>query len=332
MNPAKREKRAVISVISACYNEEGNIEHAQERVQKVFANLDYDYELIFVDNASTDGSHEIFKNLVEKDPHVKVLFLSRNFGTSQSSYLAGLRACSGAAAVLLDCDLQDPPEVIPAFIKAWENGAEVVYGVYSKRKEVWFRKLGYSLFYRVFSWLSYLNIPLHSGDFSLIGRRALNEMIALPEKDIFIRGLRLWVGFKQVGVEYERDERFSGYTKISFLRYFYWAKKAIVNFSYKPLEYISCLAVGSAVLTTVFAAFHLYAYFMHGAPRGFMTLLLVVMTIGTVQLLCLSVIAEYLIRIFDEVKGRPSYIVDRILAQKESQKIVHVDKPQERQL
>ena len=311
----------MVSIVAACYNEEKNIQTLYERVKKTISPLpDYTFEILFVDNASSDGSHTILKNLVDQDARVKVLCMARNFGSSQPSFWAGIQHARGDCVIPLDGDLQDPPEVIALFIKKWEEGFDVVYGVRTRRRGGIVRRFFYTCFYRVFKWLSYLDIPLDAGDFSLIDRRVIDVIKFLPEKDLYIRGLRAWAGFKQIGVEYVRDERFAGRSSNSFLANFSWAKKAIVNFSYKPLEFISRLAL-LAVLATFFAAvFYLYLYFVKGAPQGFATLLMVMFIFGTIQLLALSVIGEYLIRIFHEVKARPPYVIGQVLEQRHMQK------------
>jgi len=305
-----------VSIIVACYNEAKNLKEIQDRTRKVFDSLpNYDYELIFVDNASTDNSHMIFQTLVSEDKNVKVLLMSRNFGSNQTSLLAGMHYMTGECMVAIDGDLQDPPELIPAFLEKWEAGHEVVYGVRKKRKGSLARRIGYTCFYRVFRWLSYLDMPLDAGDTCLIDRKVVDIIKTLPEKDLYIRGLRTWVGFKQTGLEYVREDRAAGKSSNSFLANFSWAKKAIINFSYKPLEFISRLAA-IAVFGTCFAAcLYLYWHFAYGAPKGFSTLLMVMFIFGTIQLLALSIIGEYLIRIFQEVKGRPVYIVKEVLEQ-----------------
>ncbi len=285
-----------------------------ERVTNVMKKLPhYSYELVFIDNASTDNSALILHEIIRKDPHVSALFMSRNFGSSQPSILAGLRYATGDCIVPIDGDIQDPPEVIPAFIKKWEDGYDVVYGTRKKRKGSIARRIGYALFYRIFHALSYLNMPLDAGDFSLIDRKVVDIIKALPEKDFYLRGLRTWAGFRQCSIEYIRDDRSAGKTSNSFLANFTWAKKAIVNFSYKPLEYISTITSLFIVLTSTMALVYLYWYFKYGAPQGFSTLLMTILIIGTIQLLALSVISEYLIRMFQEIKGRPPYIISEIL-------------------
>lgn len=284
----------------------------------------YDIEIMYVDNASTDHSLNAYQKLIQLDARVQVIRMSRNFGNSQPSLMAGMHQASGDAIILMCGGLQDPPEVIPSFISQWEQGFQVVYGIAKKRNDNSFiRRLGYKAFYRIFKMLSYLDIPLDSGDFSLIDRKVVNVIKQLPEKDIYLRGLRTWVGFKQIGVEYERANRLHGKSSNSFLANFWWAKKAIINFSYKPLEYISRLAMVAVCVTGIAAIIYLYWHFQYGAPRGFSTLLMVMFMFGSLQLLVLAIIGEYLIRIFHEVKNRPVYIIQEILNQETIKKIMH---------
>jgi polyisoprenyl-phosphate glycosyltransferase len=302
-----------ISIVAACYNESKNILNMHKRIQNIFKNLAYEYELIFIDNASTDDSRSIYEQLITQDQNVKALIMSRNFGSSQPSLFAGIKHSTGDAVVMMDGDLQDPPEVISDFIKQWEAGFDVVYGVRKKRRGNLLRRIGYKCFYRIFKWFSYLDIPLDAGDFSLMDKKVVDVIKNLNEKDLYLRGLRSWVGFKQTGVEYIREDRSFGRTSNSFLANFSWAKKAIVNFSYKPLEFISKLAIISAFSTFFLALFYIYLHFKTNTPKGFSTLLMFIFIFGTIQLLSLSIIAEYLIRIFQEVKNRPPYIVREVL-------------------
>jgi dolichol-phosphate mannosyltransferase len=305
-----------VSIVVACYNEFSNLTELYKRIKDTFACInDCDFELIFVDNASTDNSLALYEKLVALDTRVKALIMSRNFGSSQPSFFAGIKYATGDAVVMLDGDLQDPPEFIVKFIEKWNDGYDVVYGVRKKRKGSVVRRIGYKCFYRIFKMLSYLDIPLDAGDFSLLDKKVIESIKNLNEKDLYIRGLRSWAGFKQVGVEYVRLERFAGKTSNSFLANFFWAKKAIVNFSYKPLEFISRIAFMAFIFTFLAAFFYLYLYFKTSAPRGFYTLLMVMFIFGTVQLLALSIIGEYLIRIFQEVKNRPPYVISRIVEQ-----------------
>lgn len=303
-----------ISIIVACYNESSNLVELHQRVSAVMKSLSaYDYELILIDNASTDNSRIIFDQLTQLDEKVHVLLMSRNFGSNQPSLLAGMTYAHGDCTIAIDGDLQDPPELIPQFVKKWEEGFDVVYGIRKKRKGSILRRIGYTCFYRLFRWLSYLDIPLDAGDTCLIDRKVIDIITKLPEKDLYIRGLRTWAGFRQTGLEYTREDRAGGRSSNSFFANFSWVKKAIVNFSYKPLEFISRLAAGAVAVTIIAAMVYLYLHFKNGAPQGFSTLLMVMFIFGTIQLLALSVIGEYLIRIFQEVKGRPPYLISKIL-------------------
>lgn len=306
-----------ISIVVACYNEAGNINEMYQRVKDVFEKHGkYDFEILFVDNASVDNSIDIYNRIIKNDYRAKALLMSRNFGSSQPSFFAGIKHATGDAVVLVDGDLQDPPELISQFLKKWEQGYDVVYGVRKKRRGGIVRRIGYKCFYRVFRILSYLDIPLDAGDFSLMDRKVVDVIKRLDEKDLYLRGLRSWAGFRQVGLEYIREDRSAGRTSNSFLANFFWAKKALVNFSYKPLEFISRLAFLFVFITFFAALFYLYLYFKTNAPRGFSTLLMVMFIFGTIQLLSLSIIGEYLIRIFQEVKQRPPYIISQILEHK----------------
>lgn len=303
-----------ISLVTACYNEERNIAQLYHRIVAVMDQLPhYDYELIFVDNASTDNSVALYHQLTEQDPRVHALLIARNTGNSQTSFMAGMQYATGDAVILFDGDLQEPPEIIPQFIERWEAGYDVVYGIRKKRKESLPRRVCYFIFYRIFKLLSYLDIPLDAGDFGLMSKRVVDIIKQLPEKDLYLRGLRAWAGFKQASVLYEREARFAGVTSNSFFDNVYWVKKAIINFSYKPLEFVSRIAFGSALLTCCLAMFYLYRHCTIGSPDGFPTLLMFMFIFGTLQLLALATLAEYIARIFHEVKGRPSFVVASVV-------------------
>ncbi len=306
-----------ISIIVACYNEGLNIRPLYERVISVMHTLqDYDFELIYVDNASTDNSLTIYHEIAAHDPHVTTLIMSRNFGTSQSSMLAGMRYATGNAVIFIDGDLQDPPELIPAFITTWQEGYEVVYGIRVKRKGSILRRIGYTCFYRLFRMLSYLDIPLDAGDTSLIDRKIVDIITSLPEKDLYIRGLRTWAGFRQTGIEYVREDRARGKTSNSFFANVFWAKKAIVNFSYKPLEFISRIAVALGCASVLGTCWYLASWYRYGIPRATFTILLCMIIMTSLIFIALGTLAEYFIRMFHEIKGRPTYIVRSIINQK----------------
>lgn len=306
-----------ISVVVPCYNEEGNVEELARRLRDVLARNMRDYELIFVDNKSTDRTREILRDLAQNDPHMTALFFARNFGHSQYGFTAGSEYATGDAVVWTDADLQDPPEVIEEFIKKWQEGYDVVYGVRTKRRGGFFLRAAYKIFYRIYKKMSYLDIPLDAGDFSLMDRKVIDVINAMPERDRYVRGLRTWAGFRSIGVPYMRQERHEGITSNNIRKNIWWAKKAIFSFSYTPLEFIFYLSL-IVFLTTIIAIIgYLIAYFINPGPRGFTTLLMVVLFLGSSQLLALSIIAEYIGRIFEEVKGRPKYVIEEIVSGKQ---------------
>lgn len=297
-----------------CYNEANNILPLHKRLTTIFKRIPYDYELLFVNNGSTDNSSRIFEALAGKDKKVKVIFLSRNFYKSQGAYTAGLDFASGDATVLIDGDLQDPPEKIPDLVKKWEAGYDIVYGVRIKRKETFLRRVGYKLFYRLFRRLSYINIPLDAGDFSLLDKKVVTIFQKLPERNRYIRGLRAWVGFRSCGVPYERQERYRGFSTNSFVDNIKWAAFAIFSFSYVPLELISILAFVTVSATGIAIIGYTISYFLNPhIPKGFQTLLLTNLFLGGIQLICFTIIAQYLKIIFEEIKQRPKYIIEKVL-------------------
>jgi dolichol-phosphate mannosyltransferase len=310
-------RRKLISIVSACYNEEQTVAELHARIQKLFTVIpELDYELIFVDDASQDNSAQEFAKLLKDDPRVYVVQLSRNFGNPQYCYLAGMTIAKGDAVVFIDADLQHPPELIAQFIEKWQQGFKVVYGIRKRCEEGFVRKAGYYLFYRLFSFLCSFNIPKDAGDFGLMDRRVVDIILALPEKDMFLRGLRAWVGFKQIGIEHVQLSRKKGQTKFSFFDYIRTAKDAFINFSARPLELISFMAMACAAVTALASCAFLFLAFTTEAPRGFFTLILTILFFGTIQLAALGVLAEYMIRVFREVKQRPSFIIEKVLSHK----------------
>ena len=311
--------KATITAVIACYRDAEAVPIMYERLKAVFAKISVNYEIIFVNDCSPDDAGRVLADLAANDSHLVVINHTRNFG-SQSAFTSGMRIATGDAVVLLDGDLQDPPELIEQFYGKWREGYEVVYGVRVKREATPFLRVAYKLFYRVFRAASYVQLPLDAGDFSLLDRRVVDAVNALPENNRFIRGLRAWVGFKQTGISYVRPERMFGRTTNSFFKNLGWARKAILSFSYVPLEIITWLAavtVGvSIVAMIVQTVWRLLVPDL--APVGFTTLILTILLVGGVQLLCLSIIGSYLAHIYDEVKHRPPYIVKSILNQPSS--------------
>jgi dolichol-phosphate mannosyltransferase len=268
-----------------------------------------DWELVFVDNGSRDDSAGTFSELAAQDPHVTVLSLSRNFG-SQAAYSSGIEYARGDAVICMDGDLQDPPEIIPELVSRWLEGYEVVYGERVRREAGLALRIANKIFYRLLRRFSYIDIPLDAGDFGLLDRRVVDIMNAMPERNRLIRGLRAWVGFRQIGVPYTRDARHAGRSSNSLLDLFRWASTGLVSYSYAPLELISLLAGVVMALAAVAIFVYTVLYFVRpNVPQGFQTLLVAILFLGAVQLLCLSIMSEYIAKIFEEVKARPKYIV-----------------------
>jgi glycosyltransferase involved in cell wall biosynthesis len=302
-----------LSAVIACYGDAPAVPIMYRRLTAVFKKIGVDHEIIFVNDASPDDADEVLAKLAEKDRKVVVITHSRNFG-SQSAFTSGMRVATGDAIALLDGDLQDPPELIEDFYKKWRAGYEVVYGVRTKRQAPWLMQIAYKAFYRVFRALSYVDVPSDAGDFSLIDRRVVDVLNSLPENNRFLRGLRAWVGFKQIGIPYTRPERMFGRTTNSLLRNIGWAQKAVFSFSYVPLHFISWLAfiVVGVSLAAIVVQIILRLVRPALVPTGFTTLIILALFIGGIQLLCFAIIGSYLAHIYDEVKARPPYVVTQI--------------------
>jgi glycosyltransferase involved in cell wall biosynthesis len=303
-----------ISAVIACYRDEPAVPIMHERLVAAFAEIGCDYEIIFVNDGSPDDAATVLAELAERDPKVVVITHARAFG-SQSAFTSGMRVATGDAVVLLDGDLQDPPEVIPSFVEKWREGYDVVYGKRVQREAPWHMQLFYKGFYRVFKRLAYVDVAVDAGDFSLIDRRVVDAMNAMPESHRFLRGLRAWVGFKQVGVPYVRPERMFGTTTNSFRKNMGWARRAIVSFSYAPLDLITgvALLVMSASFVSLLAQLVLRVANPGAAPKGLTTLIIIVLFLGGIQLLCLAIIGSYLGHMYEEVKRRPAFVVESVL-------------------
>lgn len=301
-----------ISVVVACYRDAGSVYEMYRRLTVTLENVTPAYEIIYVNDNSPDNAGELLAQLSAQDSRVSVVTHSRNFG-SQMAFTSGMQQSVGDAVILMDGDLQDPPEMIPSFVTKWLEGFEVVYGVRERRRESAWMEAARRVFYRIYRRLSYLDMPLDAGDFAIMSRCVVESILLMPERDRFLRGLRTWVGFRQTGLPYTRPARFSGESTNSVLDNLRWAKRGIFSFSYQPLELISVLAFSVTILTGIAIVVYGSSYLlMPRAPRGFMTLLVVGLFLGAVQLFSLSIIAEYLGRIFEEVKQRPPYIVRHI--------------------
>lgn len=303
-----------ISAVIACYGDAQAVPIMHERLVKTFTEIGADYEIIFVNDGSPDNAREVLAELAARDPNVVVINHARAFG-SQSAFTSGMRIATGDGVVLLDGDLQDPPELIAEFVKHWQAGYDVVYGERIQREASRFMRFAYKRFYRVFKRLAYVSVPLDAGDFGLIDRRVVDAMNSLPETHRFIRGLRAWVGFKQLGVPYVRPERMFGTTTNSLRKNVGWARRAIVSFSYVPLDVITVLALAVVALSAVALVVEVVVRLLDpsAAPKGLTTVIVVVLFIGGIQLLCMAIIGSYLAHMYEEVKGRPPFIVESIL-------------------
>jgi polyisoprenyl-phosphate glycosyltransferase len=299
-----------ISVIVPAYNEELVINETHKRLKDALSSIAADYEIIYVNDGSRDKTIEILKEIGAKDSHVRILNFSRNFG-HQVAVTAGIQHATGDAVVLIDADLQDPPELIKEFVRKWQEGYDVVYAIRKSRAgETWFKKITAAIYYRTLRKLIDIEIPLDTGDFRLMSRKVVDSLNAMPERHRFIRGLVSWVGFKQIGVEYERQERFAGETKYPLKKMIKFALDGITAFSYKPLQLASWLGVYAALIGFVGILAIIALKFLTAVTvQGWSSLMVVVLFIGGVQLGILGIMGEYLGRIYDEVRGRPLYLL-----------------------
>jgi glycosyltransferase involved in cell wall biosynthesis len=300
----------VYSIIAPIFNEFENIPELYRRVSEVMDSTGESWELVLVDDGSTDQSTQRIHELAAQDPHVRPVIFARNFG-HQIAVTAGLDFSRGAAVVIIDADLQDPPEVILQLAAKWKDGYEVVYAVRAEREgESKFKLWTAALFYRMIYMITDVKIPLDTGDFRLLDRKVVDVMNKMRERHRFLRGMSSWVGFRQIGVEYKRSARFSGETKYPFKKMVRLALNAITSFSYFPLQvatYMGFFAAGIAIIAIpVIAILRIIGSRFFG---GQATTLIAVLFLGGVQLISLGVLGEYIGRIYDEVKGRPLYIV-----------------------
>jgi glycosyltransferase involved in cell wall biosynthesis len=298
------------SVVAPIFNEVENIPHLYERLKKVMTGLRTSWELILVDDGSTDGSTEAVRSLARKDRRVRPVIFARNFG-HQIAITAGWDYARGDAVVIIDADLQDPPEAIPELVEKWQAGFDVVYAVRSEREgESWFKKLTASAFYRIIYRITDVKIPVDTGDFRLMDRKVVDVLKTMRERHRFPRGMSAWVGFRQIGVPYKRSSRHSGVTKYPFRKMLLLALNAITSFSYFPLQVATYFGFFSAGLSILAIPVVVYLR-MAGIPQftGQATTLIAVLFLGGIQLISLGVLGEYIGRLYDEAKGRPLYIV-----------------------
>ena len=303
------DTRHSVSAVVACYKDNQAIPIMYERLRETFAKLNVDYEIIFVNDCSPDDTEEVIRGISRNDRRVIGISHSRNFG-SQSAFRSGMEIATKNSVVLLDGDLQDPPELIEKFVEQWRAGFDVVYGRRVKRQAPWHMQVAYKLFYRVFDAFSYMRVPHDAGDFSLMDKRVVRSLLQFPERDLFLRGVRAFAGFKQTGIDYVRPERMFGVTTNSLMRNLGWAKKGILSFSTAPLNFISFCGVALLCVSTVVGLFQATAklLFPNWAPPGITTTLLLILFFGSINLFGIGVLGEYIAKIFDEVKQRPHFI------------------------
>lgn len=308
MNPFPR-----VSLAIPLYNEEDVVPELIRRTTSVLDNLPGGpHEIVLVDDGSSDSTLERLERAAAADPRIVVVALSRNFG-HQTALAAGLDQVSGDVTVLLDGDLQDPPEAVPTLVEWYLLGYDVVYVQHVKRKESWWLRLCYYMFYRLLAALSSVQLPLDSGDFGLMSRRVVSEIRKMPEHHRYLRGLRTWVGFRQIGIAIERSTRHAGRTKYTPLKLLKLASDGIFAFSIVPLRGAAILGAVAIALSIPFSLYSIYVKLWLRSPQGFTALILAITFFSGVNLLFLGIIGEYVGRIYEEAKGRPHYVVLKIV-------------------
>ena len=306
------QDEVVLSIAIPVFNELESLPELHRRVTEVMSSEADPWELILIDDGSTDGSREWIEETAASDPQVHPVIFARNFG-HQIAVTAGLDACRGQALVIMDADLQDPPEVIPELVEKWRQGFEVVYAVRAEREgETWFKKMTAALFYRIINRITDVDIPLDTGDFRLMDRQVVDVLTSMREKHRFPRAMVAWVGFRQIGVPYQRAARYAGETKYPFRKMLRLALNAITGFSYFPLQIATYLGFASAGVSILAIPLVIILRLVGNAAFfGQASTLIAVLFLGGVQLISLGILGEYIGRLYDEAKGRPLYIIRR---------------------
>lgn len=309
----------VISIVAPLYNEQEALPLLVARLNALMDSTNLSIEVVLVDDGSRDKTPMLMQQLALSDARYSCVFLSRNHG-HQLALTAGLSVAIGSEAIMvIDGDLQDPPELLTEFYAKMQEGYDVVYAVRKKRKEGVVKKSAYFLFYRLMKSISYIEIPLDSGDFSLISRRVVDILNKMPEESRYIRGMRSWIGFKQVGVEYERSERAAGEAKYDFRMLFKLAYNGIFNFSEFPIKFVTSIGFGAIVLALVYFVITLIKKITQDTvPEGFIALLFVIVLFSGIQLIALGLIGEYVLRIFFQSKNRPLFIIKQVIRDKKA--------------
>ena len=308
------ETQISLSVLVPVHNEESVIPESLRRVCTVLDGIPGGpHEIVFVDDGSSDRTLEILEEAAALDPRIKVIALSRNFG-HQAALTAAMDYAAGDAVIVIDGDLQDPPEIIPDLVKLYRSGYDVVYAQRKERKEVWWLRLCFFLFYRLMSMLSDIRLPLDAGDCGLMSRRVVDHLRGMTEHHRYLRGMRSWVGFRQTGIAVERSERHSGESKYSALKRLKFALDGIFAFSTVPIRAASILGAIAILLSALYAIVTIYAkVFLHQTVQGFAALIVVMTFLSGVLLFFLGIVGEYVGRVYEELKARPLYVVDRCI-------------------
>jgi dolichol-phosphate mannosyltransferase len=301
-----------VSVAIPVYNEEAIVTELLRRTGNVLDRIPGGpHQIVLVDDGSSDRTCELLEEAARRDSRIVVVALSRNFG-HQTALAAALNYVTGDVTVLMDGDLQDPPEAIPLFLDSYMQGYDVVYARRVSRKEAWWLRVCYYLFYRIIAALSSIRLPLDAGDFGLMSSRVVDEIRRMPEHHRYIRGLRTWIGFRQIGVPVERDARCAGRTKYSPLRLLKLASDGIFAFSIVPLRAASLTGAIASALSVLYAIYSLYMKFRSHSPQGFTALILAITFLSGINLFFLGIIGEYVGRVYEEAKGRPHYVVRKV--------------------
>jgi dolichol-phosphate mannosyltransferase len=303
-----------ISIIVPLYNEQAVFDNLIERLVKVIDTTLFSCEVILIDDGSTDNTRQLVGKICEKDSRFTGILLSRNHGhqLAVSAGLANVRGQKGA--MIIDGDLQDPPELVKEFYELLINGYDVIYAIRKNRKESFLKKVAYSTYYRLQKKISSFNIPIDSGDFSMLSRRVVDNMNNMPEQSRYLRGMRAWVGFKQIGYEYDRDERHAGETKYSWKKLFELAFNGIFNFSDFPVKFITRTGFITVVFSLIYFGYNIYRkLFYNDVPQGFTATILAIILFSGVQLISLGLIGEYVLRIYNQVRNRPLFIIEKII-------------------
>lgn len=310
MNEVMKMSSPVLSIIVPMYNESDNIEVFYSRTIKVLENLGETFEIICVDDGSKDNTLELLLELNKKDPRVKVVGLSRNFG-KEIAMSAGIDYASGQAVIPIDADLQDPPELIPDLVAKWKEGYDVVYATRIEREgETWLKKWTAHMFYRVIGKLTRFNIPKDTGDFRIMDKKVVEALKQLREQHRFMKGLFSWVGFKQTSFPYRREPRYAGKTKFNYWKLWNFALEGITSFSFAPLQFATYFGFFVSFIAFIYGIYILIKTLVFGNPvPSYSSLMVVLLFLGGVQILTLGIIGEYIGRIYDESKRRPLYIV-----------------------